>query len=120
MSWLLRTNRSSNCTSCSSKPRQHYLPQGITAPGGRGCGEEIRSASGLEDVGLNFHTLFSMVAHWAVDFVVPGCESSCIGLGFTRAQVGLKCFLNPLAPNHKVVYSGTIIGNPESLRDGRK
>jgi hypothetical protein len=36
-----RIGRSSNCTSYSSKPRQHYLRRGIAAPGGRGYGEEV-------------------------------------------------------------------------------
>jgi hypothetical protein len=40
-----------------SKPRQHYLPQGITDPGGRGCGGEIRTVSKRESVGANFRTL---------------------------------------------------------------
>jgi hypothetical protein len=45
--WVARTNRLSNCTFYSNKPSQHCLPQGITAPGGVGYGEEIRAASQL-------------------------------------------------------------------------
>jgi hypothetical protein len=40
-----------------------------------------------------------MVAYWAVDFVSAWLQVKLYGLGFTRAQVGLKCLLNALALN---------------------
>ncbi len=52
-----------------------------------------------------------MVAHWAVDFVSAWLQVKLHGLGFTRAQVGLKCFLNALALNLKIMLGGTIISN---------
>jgi hypothetical protein len=48
-----------SCMFYSNKLRQRCLPQGITALGGVGCGEEIRSASEQEDVGMNVRTLDS-------------------------------------------------------------
>jgi hypothetical protein len=40
-----------------------------------------------------------MVAHWTVDFVSAWRQIKLYGLGFTKAQVGLKCLLNALALN---------------------
>src|SRR5918992_1644756 len=56
--WRARTNRSNNCTSCSNKPRQHCLLQGMAAPGGRGCGEEIRPASGRKEVSASLSSFW--------------------------------------------------------------
>ena len=56
-----------------------------------------------------------MVAHWAVDFVGAWRQIKLHGLGFARAQIGLKFLLNPLTLNLKVMLGGTIISNSESM-----
>jgi hypothetical protein len=46
-----------SCMFYSNKLRQHCQLQGITVPGGRGCGEEIRAASKCEDTSADVQGL---------------------------------------------------------------
>jgi hypothetical protein len=55
-----------------------------------------------------------MVAHWAVDFVSAWRQIKLHGLGFARAQIGLKFFLDALTLNLKVMLGRnlSILGTP--------